>query len=67
MVFRRTTSALSPPLVSYTSVRLTMSYDRTRALLYRGIIVTINSGLWTAILAIIDFILVPSSIANHQH
>ncbi|KAI0781638.1 hypothetical protein BC629DRAFT_1594370 [Irpex lacteus] len=36
------------------------TYYKTRALLYRGIIVTINSGLWTAILAIIDFILMAS-------
>ncbi|KAI0086791.1 hypothetical protein BDY19DRAFT_995536 [Irpex rosettiformis] len=33
------------------------TYYKTRALLYRGIIVTINSGLWTAILAVIDLIL----------
>lgn len=36
---------------------LTMS-GRTRQLLYRGILVTINTGLWTAVLSIIDLVLV---------
>lgn len=67
MVFRRTISAISLSLFPCSSIELTAYFDRTRALLYRGIIVTINSGLWTAILAIIDFILVPSSVTNHQH
>ncbi|KAI0812780.1 hypothetical protein BC629DRAFT_1589500 [Irpex lacteus] len=32
-------------------------YQSTRGLLYRSIIVTINSGLWTAVLALLDLLL----------
>lgn len=35
---------------------------RTRQLLYRGIVVTINTGLWTAVLSIVDLVLVISSL-----
>ncbi|KAI0084383.1 hypothetical protein BDY19DRAFT_997738 [Irpex rosettiformis] len=68
----RTCTAAIDVIICVSLVKLLLQngvpvYSRTRQLLYRGVVVTINTGLWTAILSIVDLVLMGAQPNNFYY